>query len=848
MAERILIVDDDPGTREGLTMLLGTLGYRVVAASDGPTALAALQAEPPDVLLLDLILPGDITGIQLLQTARQVAPHVGAIVMTGYPSAETTVEALRLGAFDYVTKPFDLGRMSGLLTQLVGRLRQERQAADTLRQLETISRCSRVGIYTVNLTGVFSYWGCAGLLGYAAEEMTGKQTPAVFVESPAFDVAEELAACRRQGSTLREHQVRRKDGVRLSLRTKLVTLTDHQRQPIGYAAYLLDVSEERRLQTTQQSRILEIEERLSDQVQLLEAVRAVGAAVRNGVRLPDLVSLALAGALRLVPGARFAWCFLREGQDEGLPPVAVDGERTVFLGGAAHARPELQRSAAALCDMDACDCIRGLAGLGDAPLGSAVVSCRRLEALGAADGGGTPCHIVLPLMFRGQTIGLLNVAKDGYLPFTPQESDHLTALADELAVAIAAGRLATRAEGADRTLQETRGRTARTERLRAVGELASGVAHDFNNLLTAILGSAELLARDETDPRRLEELRTIQRAAGDGAETVRRILEYTRVRSDRGMVHIDVREIVREAVELTRSRWRDAMHARGVTIDVRLDLAPVPPVLGNPSELREVLTNLILNAVDAMPEGGRLSVRTGETARDDGARMVEIVVEDTGTGMTPDVLDRLFDPFFTTKEGSGAGLGLAMARGILNRHHGEVSVRSAPGRGTAFTICLPAAPEEVAEPDQSEPTGSAGAVGPLLSGATPGRSARILVVDDEPKLAQLLQSFLELQGHEVATATEGAAALSLLADRAFDLLLTDLGMPEMSGWDVAREARKLRADLPVIMVSGWGAEIDPQQVAESGVAEVIQKPYTFETVRQVIDNILQQAASPSRHS
>ena len=127
MAERILIVEDDPATREGLSLLLQTLGYRVTAAPDGATALAALRQEPPDVMLLDLILPGDMSGIQLLQTAREESPQVGAIVMTGFPSAETTVEALRLGAFDYLTKPFDLGRMSSLLTQLVTRQRQERR-------------------------------------------------------------------------------------------------------------------------------------------------------------------------------------------------------------------------------------------------------------------------------------------------------------------------------------------------------------------------------------------------------------------------------------------------------------------------------------------------------------------------------------------------------------------------------------------------------------------------------------------------------------------------------------------------------------------------------------------------
>jgi signal transduction histidine kinase/ActR/RegA family two-component response regulator len=459
--------------------------------------------------------------------------------------------------------------------------------------------------------------------------------------------------------------------------------------------------------------------------------------------------------------------------------------------------------------------------------------------LGENPGGGSPCHLSFPLVFRGEAIGLLNVANDGCGEFAPGETERLGILADELTMAIIASRLTTKAEETSRQHDERQGRT---ERLRAVGELASGVAHDFNNLLTAILGSAQLLLRGETDPQRLDELETIRRAAQDGAETVRRILEYTRVRRDRELVCVDLPEVIREAVDLTRGRWRNAIQAHGATIDVQLDLQAIPPVVGNPSELRETLTNLILNAVDAMPTGGRLTLLTRHVRHDEHASAVEVRVEDTGTGMPPEITDRIFDPFFTTKEGSGAGLGLAVAHGIVARHGGRITVRSAPGQGTTFIIHLPVASGEAAQLVPSGSSRPGRAVGSVLPIEPPARIARILVVDDEPKLAELLQTFLELQGHHVWTTTEGAAAVTLLAEQTFDLVLTDLGMPDVSGWDVAREARRIRPNLPVIMVSGWGAEIDPQQVAESGVAEVIQKPYTFETIHQVIDNVLRQSA------
>jgi CheY-like chemotaxis protein len=216
-----------------------------------------------------------------------------------------------------------------------------------------------------------------------------------------------------------------------------------------------------------------------------------------------------------------------------------------------------------------------------------------------------------------------------------------------------------------------------------------------------------------------------------------------------------------------------------------------------------------------------------------------MTVADTGAGMAPEILDRIFDPFFSTKEGSGVGLGLAVAHNIVEQHQGTIVVQSSPNQGTIFTVRLPAASEDTARPFGA-PAGGSEPVAEAATSRLSSRGARILVVDDEPKLAQLLRSFLELQGHRVWTVTGGAAAVALLADQTFDLLLTDLGMPEMSGWDVAREARRLRPQLPVVLVSGWGAQIDPQQVAESGVAEVIQKPYTFETVHQVIESVLQQ--------
>ncbi|HSB73571.1 MAG TPA: response regulator [Candidatus Methylomirabilis sp.] len=759
---RILIVEDDPATREGLALHLGSLGYQVAATGDGATALAAIQGEPPDVLLVDLVLPGGVDGIQVLQSAKAISPGVGAIIMTGHASTETTAQALRLGAYDYLTKPFDLRHLNRILTQLVDKLRLER-----------------------------------------------------------------------------------------------------------------------RLRETQERYTRELERSLEDRRRELEALRTVTQAIRGLTSAPEILRVGLGCLLGMVTGAHLAWCYLREGQQEGLTPVDLGPGRRVFLGGYAHGCAIPEVLPVDLCAPGTCECLRRLAEMQAETFGPSVAPCARLEKLGVSASGGPPHHLSLPLVVRGETLGLLNLAKEGYAPFSSTEVALLGLLADQIAIGIADVRLQARAEAAFRELRESQRRTVRTEKLRAVGELASGVAHDFNNLLTAVLGSAQLLLRGERDPQRLEELRVIERAAKDGAETVRRILEFTRGRSDREAVPVDVCATAREAVELTRSRWRSSAQVAGATINLRLDLQPVPPIPGNPAELREMVTNLILNAVDAMPRGGTLSlstrrvtwpvgpgvesprsveveavrategsVATDSTELDDvsaeqSGAWVELTISDTGVGMSSDVLDRIFDPFFTTKEGSGAGLGLSVAYGIVERHQGDILVTSTPGEGTSFAIRFPVAPAgESAAPARGVTAPPAAVpVRPRPVGERSGAGvspALILVVDDEPILTNMLQSILEIQGHRVVTALSGAEAIERIRSHTFDLVLTDLGMPDVSGWDVAREVERVTPGVPVVLVTGWGMQISPEEATQACVSRVIQKPYTFETVHGVIADLLGQ--------
>jgi CheY-like chemotaxis protein len=284
-------------------------------------------------------------------------------------------------------------------------------------------------------------------------------------------------------------------------------------------------------------------------------------------------------------------------------------------------------------------------------------------------------------------------------------------------------------------------------------------------------------------------------------------------------------------VDIARPRWKDEAQARGALINVTLALEPMPPVRGNAAELREVFLNLFLNAVDAMPSGGTVTLGVRAPARrgGDGRALdetVECFVRDTGVGMSEDVRRRAFDPFFTTKGARGTGLGLSVVYGIVSRHGGRVRIDSRENVGTTVTMHLPVFQGNMA-------------VQPQEAGPVETSSARILVVDDEEELATMLADILRLDGkHVPEVITDARAALERLASDPPDLVFTDLGMPVVSGWELAAQARTLHPGLPVILVTGWGHQLDPDRVRDSGVVGVVAKPYRIADIRKAVAQAL----------
>jgi signal transduction histidine kinase/ActR/RegA family two-component response regulator len=458
---------------------------------------------------------------------------------------------------------------------------------------------------------------------------------------------------------------------------------------------------------------------------------------------------------------------------------------------------------------------------------------------------GLVSYLGLPIIAGDRLVGVLVFNTSEPRVYRDEEITLLSAFAQQAAVALENARLFAEVNRSYDSLRQAQEELIRAEKLRALGQMAAGIAHDLNNMLAAVLGQAELLRLQVADPVVQRGLATLETAAADGAQIVRRLQEFARQRTEAPLGVVDLAATVRDALEITRPRWKDEPQRRGRTIEIRADLEELPPILGRAAEVREVLTNLIFNAVDAMPDGGTLTlaahqvradVAPSAVRRSDGTpdpepaphptaapphsgEFVELAVSDTGVGMTEETRRRAFDPFFTTKGVQGTGLGLSAAYGVMERHRGSIAVASTPGCGSTFTLRFQVAAAEA-------PPAPGGAIRTLPA-------KRILLIDDDPMVRETAARLLDSAGHTVLVAESGPAGLRRLAEGPVDIVLTDLGMPEMTGWEVARAVRGHSPRTPVLLLTGWGDQF--QDAAERSLVDgVLGKPFRLEDLLRAL--------------
>lgn len=376
-------------------------------------------------------------------------------------------------------------------------------------------------------------------------------------------------------------------------------------------------------------------------------------------------------------------------------------------------------------------------------------------------------------------------------------------------------------------LRRTQETVVQQERLRALGQMATGVAHDINNALTPICGYSQLLSDllPGTSDAVRRALKNINQSAEDIARIVARMREFCRRRTDTEQLHkVDVNEVVENVIELTRPRWRDLPQRKGISVQVRQELAPdVPYLLSDPSELREALINLVFNSIDALPKGGTITlvtrVSTPPQPEENGTtlKQLEVEVRDDGVGMDEKTRQRCLEPFFSTKaKHGGTGLGLAMVFGMMQRHDGSISVESAPDQGTCVRLTFPVR-EKTAE-------------SPVEQKHTPAqRSLRVLCIDDEHLIREILTDSLGIFKHQVTVARDGKHGLELFRTAMrehvpYEIVITDLGMPDMDGYHVARIIKAESPRTPVIMMTGWGTMINDAHEKAPEVDAIISKP------------------------
>ena len=440
---------------------------------------------------------------------------------------------------------------------------------------------------------------------------------------------------------------------------------------------------------------------------------------------------------------------------------------------------------------------------------------------------GTPPEqtalLCVPLMTREVVVGVITLSRIGERGFHDEDLELATLFAGQCSAAIANARLYEDMKAAFDQLRETQTQLVQSAKLNALGEMAGGVAHDFNNILAAILGRTQLLLQSQPDVEIRRQLQVIEQAALDGAHTVRRVQEFTRVRHDERFETLDVNQVLLGVIELTRPAWESGAKRHGIAVDVHLELRATGTTAGNASELREVFTNLVLNAVDAMPGGGELWVSS-----ENGAGVVRVQVRDTGVGMSAGTREKIFDPFFTTKEAKGTGLGLSVAYGIVSRHRGTIDVESETGIGTVFTLTFPIGCVERAV---------------VVTDSTfPPPRMRVLVVDDEEAVLEVLVDLLAAMGMDVEAAHGGPAGIDAVNRGTYDVVFSDLGMPEVNGYDLAMAIKSRRPQTAVVLVTGWGYQIEQESATARGVDLVMPKPFSWEDVERALRLVADPAA------
>jgi PAS domain S-box-containing protein len=700
---------------------------------------------------------------------------------------------------------------------------QERTAQ--LAQVASIVESSDDAIISKDLNGVITSWnpGAERLFGYSAQEAVGKPMTMVIPPERASEEPAILARIARGEMTDHFETVRvGKDGRKLDVSVTISPVRDREGRIIGASKIARDITDRKLADAKVQAQLARLN-------LLQQITRAIGE--RQDIQ--SIFQVVIRTLEEHLPVDFCCICLCDPA--ENCLIVSSVGMRSATLA------MELAMTEQARVEIDEnglSRCVRGRLVYEPDITQVAFPFPQRLAK------GGLRSMVAAPLLVESQVFGILIAARQQASSFSSGECEFLRQASEHVALASHQMQLYGALQRAYDDLRQTQKAVMQQERLLALGQMASGIAHDINNAISPVVLYTESLLEQEAglSPRARSQLETIQRAIDDVAQTVARMREFYRQREQQlTLLPVDVNRLVQQVVDLTRARWSDMAQQRGVAIEMRTELASgLPAIMGADNEIREALTNLIFNAVDAMPNGGPLTVRT-RIVREKGLALHEplaravIEVIDAGVGMDEDTRRRCLEPFFTTKGERGTGLGLAMVYGMMQRHSADLEIESAVGKGTTvrLSFAIPTAPA-IGATTSSAPR----AVPPL----------RILVVDDDPLVLKSLRDTLEMDGHGVTTADGGQAGIDgFLAAQAqgnpFPVVITDLGMPYVDGRRVSSAIKTAAPETIVLLLTGWGQRLVVDGDVPPHVDGVLGKPPKLRELREALGRCLDARAA-----
>jgi PAS domain S-box-containing protein len=702
---------------------------------------------------------------------------------------------------------------------------QERTAE--LSQLASIVESSDDAIVSKSLEGTIKSWnaGAERLFGYAATEILGKPMALLIPPERADEEPAILARVARGEKTDHFETVRvRKDGRKVDVSVTISPMRDAQGRIVGASKIARDTTE-RKL----------AEVKLQAQLARLNLLQQITRAIGERQDLRSIFQVVIRTLEEDLP-VDFCCVCLYDPIENSLTVTSV-GSRSAAL---AMELAMTEQAQVAIDENGLSKCVRGKLVYEPDITEVPFPFPQRLAS------GGLRSMVAAPLLFESRVFGVLVAARHRARSFSSGECEFLNQASEHVALASHQAQLYGALQQAYNDLRQTQNAVMQQERLLALGQMASGIAHDINNAISPITLYTESLLEREPDlsPRTREYLETIQRAVDDVGQTVARMREFYRQREPQmTLVPVNMNSLVKQVVDLTRARWSDMALHRGIAIEMRTEFAEnLPAIMGAENEIREALTNLIFNAVDAMPSGGPLTLRTtviGEHAPESQAsavvQFVQLEVIDSGIGMDEDTRRRCLEPFFTTKGERGTGLGLAMVYGTIQRHSADIEIESAVGVGTTMRLRFVV-----------PPIPAAGVIAATATSSVPPQ--RILIVDDDPLILKSLREVLEAEGHTVTTTDGGQAGIDAFsAARAqgspFPIVITDLGMPYVDGRKVAAAVKSTSPATIVLMLTGWGQRLIAEGEIPPHVDRVLSKPPKLREVRQALSHCLEARLS-----